>query len=154
MFLQTFASCSCKLTLIMAQDRPVRYCPQGQDHTRAQIGAASPPSIDVRVQLRSVIMRVGVLRIAERWSRPRGGGRTGRLLAWPALLVALSVSALAEPLPRSALMLNQSDADSPWYRIFSSSFRSTLNAQPGPHVTIYAEHLDLSRFGSPRHDQL
>src|SRR5262249_58117930 len=83
--------------------------------------AARPPWMDVRVQLRWVIMRVGVLRIAERWSRPRGGGRTGRLLAWPALLVALSVSALAEPLPRSALMLNQSDADSPWYRIFSSS---------------------------------
>ena len=62
--------------------------------------------------------------------------------------------AAADPLPRSVLILDQSDADSPWYHDFSSAFRSTLNAKPVARVSVYAEHLDLSRFGGPRHDEL
>ena len=59
-----------------------------------------------------------------------------------------------EPLPRSVLILDQSDADSAWYAAFSSAFRSSLNAGSAARISVYAEHLDLSRFGSPRHDAL
>ena len=63
-------------------------------------------------------------------------------------------SAAADPLPRSVLMLDQSDADSAWYAALSPAFRSTLNAGSTQQISVYSEHLDLSRFGGPRHDQL
>ena len=50
------------------------------------------------------------------------------------------------PLPRSVLILDQSDADSPWYADFSATFRSTLNAGSERRFSVYSEHLDLSRF--------
>jgi signal transduction histidine kinase len=68
--------------------------------------------------------------------------------------LAPAMPAPAEPLPRSVLILDQSDADSAWYAAFSSGFRSTLNSESAARVSIYAEHLDLSRFGNPRHDEL
>src|SRR5215470_12568839 len=68
--------------------------------------------------------------------------------------LALPISATAEPLPRSVLILDQSDTDSAWYQSFSSSFRSTLNAGSAARVSVYAEHLDFSRFNGPRHDAL
>jgi signal transduction histidine kinase len=69
-------------------------------------------------------------------------------------LLALPTSAIAEPLPRSVLILDQSDTDSAWYQSFASAFRSTLNAKSAARVSIYAEHLDLSRFGGVRHEAL
>jgi len=58
-------------------------------------------------------------------------------------------------LPRSVLILDQSDTDSAWYAAFSSAFRSTLKveASAGP-ISVYAEHLDLSRFKGARHDEV
>ena len=44
-----------------------------------------------------------------------------------------AVSWAADPLPRSVLILDQSDRDSAWYAAFSPAFRSTLNAaSPAP----------------------
>ena len=60
----------------------------------------------------------------------------------------------AEPLPRSVLLLDQSDADSAWYATLSPAFRSTLNAGSAERISVYSEHLDLSRFGTPQHDEL
>jgi len=57
-------------------------------------------------------------------------------------------------LSRSVLMLDQSDAHSAWYAQFSNAFRSTLHAAAGGRISVYAEHLDLSRFGGPQHDDL
>ena len=57
-----------------------------------------------------------------------------------------AVSWAAEPLPRSVLILDQSDADSAWYAALSPAFRSTLNAGSPQRISVYAEHLDLSRF--------
>ena len=52
------------------------------------------------------------------------------------------------------LILDQSDAHSAWYEPFSAAFRSTLSAGSAERISVYAEHLDLSRFGGPRHDEL
>ena len=52
------------------------------------------------------------------------------------------------------LILDQSDADSSWYASFSAAFRSTLNAGPAKRISVYAEHLDLSRFRGPKHEDL
>lgn len=68
--------------------------------------------------------------------------------------LALAIPAAAQSLPRSVLILDQSDAHSAWYAPFSGSFRSTLHAGSAERVSVYAEHLDLSRFGGPRHDDL
>src|SRR5262249_15810244 len=65
-----------------------------------------------------------------------------------------SASRAADPLPRSVLILDQSDADSAWYKEFSAKFRSTLKAASSAgSVSIYAEHLDLSRFKGAQHDE-
>src|SRR5262249_40968979 len=66
-----------------------------------------------------------------------------------------AMAATAEPLPRSVLILDQSDADSVWYAAFAAAFRSTLNAaRSSAPISVYAEHLDLSRFGGGGHDEL
>jgi hypothetical protein len=57
-------------------------------------------------------------------------------------------------LPGSVLILDQSGGDSAWFDVFFSAFRSTLNTKSAVHVSVFAEHLDLSRFGGPRHDEL
>src|SRR5262245_31229752 len=71
-----------------------------------------------------------------------------------AMTVALAPPAAAEPLPRSVLILDQSDADSAWYAVLSPAFRSVLNAGLRERVSVYSEHLDLSRFPGQRHEQL
>ena len=62
-------------------------------------------------------------------------------------------SQAADPLPRSVLILDQSDAHSGWYTPFSAAFRSSLHSGSAQRISVYAEHLDLSRFGGPRHDE-
>ena len=76
------------------------------------------------------------------------------LLATLLMAGLAAVSSADEPLPRSVLILDQSDAHSAWYAPFSAAFRSTLYAGSGERISVYAEHLDLSRFGGPRHDDL
>src|SRR5215475_7344288 len=77
------------------------------------------------------------------------------------LLVIASIVALGSPmaggaaqLPRSVLILDQSGRDSVWFDAFFSAFRSTLETKSAMRTSVYAEHLDLSRFGGPRHDEL
>src|SRR5262245_35905253 len=76
---------------------------------------------------------------------------SGRVIIGLIAILAPFVCAAAEPIPRSVLILDQSDADSPWYARLSSAFRSTLAAASTAPVSVYAEHLDLSRFEGPRH---
>jgi ABC-type uncharacterized transport system substrate-binding protein len=82
-------------------------------------------------------------------------------IRWLTRVVVASIVVLGSPmagaaaqLPRSVLILDQSDTDSAWYNVFSSAFRSALNAKSAVRVSVYTEHLDLSRFGGPRHDEL
>src|SRR5262245_28751876 len=77
-----------------------------------------------------------------------------RIVIASIVVLTSAVSAASAQLPRSVLILDQSDTDSAWYEAFSSAFRLTLNARPAVRVSVYAEHLDLSRFGGPRHDEL
>jgi ABC-type uncharacterized transport system substrate-binding protein len=61
----------------------------------------------------------------------------------------------ADPLPRSVLILDQSDRDSAWYAAFSAAFRSTLRAAASSgRISVYTEHLDLSRFAGGQHDEV
>jgi len=91
------------------------------------------------------------------WRR-RKSARRARLSRFVTLVVAgllVTVSAAAQPRPRAVLVLDQSDADSAWYAAFSSAFRSTMrDASSAAPVSVFAEHLDLSRFGSAQHDEV
>ena len=80
-------------------------------------------------------------------------------LIWRTVLLILAccattIAPVAESLPRSVLILDQSATSSVWYAAFSPVFRSTLNAGSAKRISIYEEHLDLSRFGGPQHDEL
>jgi signal transduction histidine kinase len=71
------------------------------------------------------------------------------------MLATLPPAWAADPLPRAVLILDQSDTESAWYAAFSVAFRSTLMAQAsaGP-ISVYTEHLDLSRFKGARHNEV
>lgn len=64
---------------------------------------------------------------------------------WLALSLA-SLSAAAEPLPRSMLILHPADVRGPFYYQVFSALRSAIDLRPGSPVTIYLESLDVSRF--------
>src|SRR5262245_20505753 len=90
-------------------------------------------------------------------------GRTVGVCAirWLTRVILASIVALVFPmvavaaqLPRSVLILDQSGRDSVWFDAFFSAFRSTLETKSAMRTSVYAEHLDLSRFGGPRHDEL
>ena len=76
-----------------------------------------------------------------------------RLVVCLLMLLALPATAISQSLPRSVLILDQSDTHSAWYASFSAAFRSTL-AGSGDHTSVYAEHLDFSRFGGNQYDDL
>ena len=88
-----------------------------------------------------------------------GTRKTGH--RWLTRVVVASIVVLGSPmagaaaqLPRSVLILDQSGRDSVWFDAFFLAFRSTVNPKSAMHVSVYAEHLDLSRFGGARHDEL
>jgi hypothetical protein len=60
-------------------------------------------------------------------------------------LVAVPLPA-AEVGPRSILVLDQSEANAPFYYQIFSGLRSAVNADAGSDTTLYSENLDLSRF--------
>src|SRR5499426_624304 len=81
-------------------------------------------------------------------------------IRWLTRVVVASIVVLGSPmvavaaqLPRSVLILDQSGRDSVWFDAFFSAFRSTLETKSAMRTSVYAEHLDLSRFGGPRHDE-
>jgi len=68
--------------------------------------------------------------------------------------VCPAVSQTTDPLPRSVLILDQSDPHSAWYAAFYRAFRSDLHVGSAKRVSLFAEHLDLSRFQSASHEEL
>jgi hypothetical protein len=69
------------------------------------------------------------------------------------LLVAAGLSsAMGQPLPRSILVLNPSDARGPFYYQIFAALRTSVNATAGSPVTLFAENLDLSRFGGAEYE--
>lgn len=80
--------------------------------------------------------------------------RALRLLVWLLVGLAPVMSAGAEPLPRSVLIVTQWDASLPWYAVVVSAFHATLRAVSREPVSVYSETLDLSRFHSPLHQEI
>src|SRR5215469_17329297 len=109
----------------------------------------------------------GVRRVVDALLRPRRfHGRSSGWL-YPALctfassLIIAPIAGLgpaagaeSEPLPPSVLILYQSHSDSPWNPAFEAAFASTLNAGSERRITVYAEHLDLSRFPGTQHREV
>jgi PAS domain S-box-containing protein len=91
-------------------------------------------------------LRAGVGVCAIRW--------LSRVVVASIVVLGSAMAEAAAQLPRSVLILDQSARDSVWFDAFFSGFRSTLNTKSAARVSVYSEHLDLSRFGGARHDEL
>src|SRR5436190_1279374 len=78
--------------------------------------------------------------------------RVGGLIVWLAMLLAPVGVPAAETRPRSILLLDQSDLRGPFYYQAFSALRAEVSANPQSHVTLYAESLDLSRFGGETYE--
>src|SRR5271155_2591823 len=59
-----------------------------------------------------------------------------------------------EPLPRSVLILEQSNPNLPSYVDFSSAFSAALNVSSESRVDVYTESLDINRFGSAEYEKV
>src|SRR5215471_17570452 len=70
------------------------------------------------------------------------------------VIMTSPIAGVAAEVPRSVLILDQSGRDSVWFDAFFSAFRSTLETKSAMRTSVYSEHLDLSRFGGARHDEL
>ncbi|SDR63844.1 GAF domain-containing protein [Rhizobiales bacterium GAS113] len=66
---------------------------------------------------------------------------------------APAISATAEPLPRSVLILDQAYSGAPFPTALIAAFRSTLNAGAGASIAVYTEHLDFIRFHGPGYEK-
>lgn len=64
------------------------------------------------------------------------------------------ITQAAEPLPRSVLILDQSEPNSQWGFGFRAGLRSVLDAEATESITIYSEILDLGRFKGKDYEAL
>jgi len=64
------------------------------------------------------------------------------------MAAAFCVCFAAEPLPRSVLVIDQLGPYGPFNTAMVSGIRATVSRDPGGPVFLYAESLDLARFGS------
>ena len=69
-------------------------------------------------------------------------------MIWLVTLLAPAELSAADPRARSILYLDQSDLRGPFYFQIFSALRAEVSAGSAPHVTLFAEDLDLSRFES------
>ena len=78
--------------------------------------------------------------------------RIGCALFLASLLIGASAAATpAQTLRRNVLIISESDPSGGTPTTFSSTLRATLDAAV-PHVAVYAETVDLSRFSDARHE--
>jgi len=59
-----------------------------------------------------------------------------------------------EPLPRSVLILEQSNPNLPSYADFASGFSASLNVSSASRVDVYIESLDINRFSSTEYEEV
>src|SRR5262245_60421561 len=71
-----------------------------------------------------------------------------------ALAVLAPVISVAELMPQSVLILDQSGADGAWFRVFYPAFQAALNEKATTQISVHTEHLDLNRFSGPRRDDV
>lgn len=74
------------------------------------------------------------------------------LIGLLALLMPIQATA-DEARARSILIFDQSETRGPFYYQIFQSLRATVNADARSHTTIYAENLDLSRFGGEAYEE-
>src|SRR5579864_7990424 len=72
---------------------------------------------------------------------------------WLTLCFAPASLVAEEARPRSIIVLDQSDVRGPFYYEVFSSLRSVVNAGTALPITIYAESLELSRFGGSAYEE-
>jgi hypothetical protein len=70
------------------------------------------------------------------------------LVAMMALGPQLVAMAVAEPPPRSVLIINQSGPNRPWFVAVNSALRSNLGSDPSGPINIHGEDLDLNELAS------
>ena len=92
------------------------------------------------------------------WEFPSIGKCRVRLV-WRAVIaifacLAPAIAPAAEPLPRSALIFDQSEPNSQWGLTFRDGLRSVLSADPTAPIAIYSEVLDLARFNGKEYEEL
>src|SRR3981189_2760626 len=79
--------------------------------------------------------------------------RTRQLIVFLAAMLTPACQSAHELLPRSILVLDQSDLRGPFYYQVFSGLRAVVAADTHQHTTLYAENLDLSRFEGPAHEE-
>jgi hypothetical protein len=72
-----------------------------------------------------------------------------RIAVWLIAYVLLAGSLVAEPLPRSVLIIDQLEPGIPFFDGFLAAFRSTVNASSVVPVSYYPEFLDFGRYSGP-----
>jgi hypothetical protein len=82
----------------------------------------------------------------------RGIPLKGLIVGLFALLAPTLLSA-QERRPHSILVLDQSDLRGPFYYQVFSGLRGVTSAHGDAHVTLYGEHMDLSRFHGPLYEE-
>jgi signal transduction histidine kinase len=75
------------------------------------------------------------------------------IVIWVVFLTAGAVS-IAAPLPKSILLLNESEMVGPFYRDAYEALRSTVTANSSQPISIFLEQLALERFGGDRYAKL
>jgi signal transduction histidine kinase len=77
------------------------------------------------------------------------------IVSFVCFVASLTVGAasIAAPLPRSILVLNESEMVGPFYRNAYDALRSTVTANSSQPVSIYLEQLDLERFGGIQYEK-
>ena len=76
-----------------------------------------------------------------------------RIAAHLIVAVLLTAPLAAQPLSRSVLLLNQSDAGFPFETALATAVRLTLNAESKVPISFYAEHLDANRFSGSDYEE-
>jgi hypothetical protein len=75
------------------------------------------------------------------------------LIAWLLAVSATLTPAVAAPLPRIALIIDEADASSGAPTTFSATLRATMS-NFRPNVAVFGETLDLSRFAGPTQEAI
>jgi signal transduction histidine kinase len=70
------------------------------------------------------------------------------IIGWLIATLLPCVCFAAEPLPRSVLIIDELGPYGPFNTAMASGIRTALSRDPGGPVSLYAELLDLARFGS------
>jgi hypothetical protein len=76
------------------------------------------------------------------------------LAVWLLVFVPLGGPLAAQPLPRSALILYQSDPGAPFNIAFASTIRSTLIRSSATPVSVYTEYLDFGEFSGAEYEKV